>query len=42
MRAMLQKLMLPIAYSSNASAFISGGFPRAGVFVKRHPQALHL
>jgi hypothetical protein len=37
MRAMEPKLMLPMAYSSKASAFISGGLPRGGVIVKLHP-----
>ena len=42
MRAMRQKLMLPIAYSSNsANAFIGGGLPRLGVAVTLHPQAPH-
>ena len=39
MRAMAQKLMLPIAYSIKASAFISGGLPRGGVIVKLQPHA---
>jgi hypothetical protein len=42
MRAMLQKLILPIAYSINANAFIAGGLPRNGVSVKWYPQVLHL
>ena len=33
-RAMPRKLMLPMAYSSSASAFIPGGLPRGGVIVK--------
>jgi hypothetical protein len=42
MRAMLQKLILPIAYSINANAFIAGGLPRNGVSVKWYRQVLHL
>jgi hypothetical protein len=40
-RAMLQKLILPMAYSITARAFRAGGLPRGGVFVKLQPQVLH-
>ena len=39
MRAMPQKLMLPMAYSISASAFICGGLPLGGVIVKLRPHA---
>lgn len=38
-RAMPRKPMFPMAYSSSASAFISGGLPRGGVMVKLQPHA---
>ena len=34
---MEQKLTLPIAQKSKASAFIAGGLPRGGVIVKLQP-----
>ena len=39
MRAMPQKLMLPVACSISASAFICGGLPLGGVIVKLRPHA---
>ena len=33
------RLMFPMAYSSKASALISGGLPRGGVIVKLWPHA---
>jgi len=41
MRAIEQKLTLPIAYRSKASAFIAGGLPRGGVMVKLQPHQRH-